>query len=254
MEIEIDLNKSAQENANDYFNRSKKAKRKAEGAEAAVGELEERRKNVESTEQKKRAIRKIEKKEWYEKFNWFRTGSGMLAVGGRNAQQNELINSKYFEANDLFFHADVFGASVIVLKDGVKSDKNAREEVAQFAACFSRAWENGGSSATVYSLKREQISKSKEKGSLGTGSFLMSGEREWFRNVALELAAFVENEKIRIVPMQTCVALGVKSYILLKPGNRKKSDAAKLICSSLGFDDLDYVMQHLPAGGFSVKV
>ncbi|MDE1823374.1 MAG: DUF814 domain-containing protein [Candidatus Micrarchaeota archaeon] len=253
MEIEIDLNKSAQDNANDYFNRSKKAKRKAEGAELAVKELEAKKKGIEGIEQKRRVVKKIEKKEWYERFNWFMTSGGMLAIGGRNAQQNELINSKYFESNDLFFHADVFGASAVILKNGVESEKAAREEAAQFAACFSRAWEGGSSSATVYSLKREQISKSKEKGALGTGSFLMSGEREWFKNIALELAAFMDNGRIRIVPMSTCIALQAKGYLVLKPGNRKKSDAAKMICGRLGFGDIDYVMQHLPAGGFSLK-
>ena len=38
--------------------------------------------------------------------------------------------------------------------------------------------------------EKNEVSKSKEKGSLGTGSFLLSGEREWHKNMALELAAY----------------------------------------------------------------
>jgi predicted ribosome quality control (RQC) complex YloA/Tae2 family protein len=42
MEIEIDFTKSAQDNANDYFKRSKKLLLKKEGAQKAVKELEEK--------------------------------------------------------------------------------------------------------------------------------------------------------------------------------------------------------------------
>lgn len=258
MDISIDFTKSAQENAQDYFGMSKKARKKADGAEKSVKQLQEQLTREQEVSVDREELRKIVDREWYEKFNWFFTSNAMLVLGGRSAQQNELINSRYFEQNDLFFHADVFGASVTVLKGGVNSTREIREEVAQFAACFSSAWENGSSTASVYSLKREQITKSTGKGSLGTGSFLMSGEREWFRNMPLELCAFVEEEKngdpgIRIVPKLTCIKRNVKAFVTVKPGNSKKSDAAKYIAKMLGYSDIDYIMQHLPAGSFSLK-
>ena len=261
MEIEIDFTKNAQQNAQDYFSRSKKAKHKAEGAEKSISELKEALNSISAAPKKGRVLRYSEK-EWYEKFNWFFTSNSLLAIGGRSAQQNEIINSKYFLEGDLFFHADVFGASVTILKGGVGAPREVKEEVAQFAACYSRAWEEG-SSANVYSLKRDQVSKSKEKGSLGTGSFLLSGEREWYKNVPLELAAFTEKnkekvhdatlEKAMIAPLSSCKALGISNYIRISPGNTKKSDAAKLIAKRLGYEDIDYIMQHLPAGSFSIK-
>jgi len=256
MRIEIDYSKSAQDNADDYFKLSKKLKKKAEGAAIAIRDLEAKRLQIASKEQKQVKIKKIVDRKWYEKFNWFVTSTSMLAIGGRSAIQNELINSRYFESSDLFFHADIFGASVVILKDGINSPRQTREEVAQFAACFSKAWESGMASANVYSLKRDQVTKSKEKGSLGTGSFLLEGEREWFKGVALELCAYAqkgEEMSVHVVPVSTCVALGIKRYLLLKPGTLKKSDAAKALAKKLGFDDLDYIMQHLPAGSFSIK-
>ena len=63
----------------------------------------------------------------------------------------------------------------------------------------------------------------------------------------------LEGQKPSIVPISTCMAIGVRKYMLLKPGNMKKSDAAKLIARKLNFSDVDYIMQHLPAGSFSVK-
>ncbi len=258
MDVEVDFTKSAQENAQDYFGMSKKARKKAEGAEKAVAQLKEELTRHQEKKVEKKELKKVVEREWYEKFNWFFTSNSMLAIGGRSAQQNELVNSRHFDQNDLFFHADVFGASVTILKDGVASTRDIREEVAQFAACYSSAWENGSSTASVYSLKREQITKSTGKGSLGTGSFLMSGEREWFRNIPLELSAFAEEDKegavqVRIVPSLTCMRRGIKGFLIIKPGNTKKSDAAKYIAKRLAYNDIDYIMQHLPAGSFSVK-
>ncbi len=256
MRIEIDYTKSAQDNADEYFKLSKKLKKKAEGAAIAIRDMENKKLEIGKIKPKQLKIKRITEKKWYEKFNWFTTSNSMLAIGGRSAQQNELINSRHFESNDLFFHADIFGASVVVLKDGINASREVKEEVAQFAACFSKAWENGAASVNVYSLNREQVSKSKEKGSLGTGSFLLEGEREWFKGVALEVCAYAEKEPedvVKVVPMSTCIAMGIKRYLILKPGNAKKSDAAKLIAKKLGFDDIDYIMQHLPSGGFSIK-
>ena len=264
MEIQIDLSKSAQDNANEYFYKSKKAKRKGEGAEQSIIELEHKleaaKKRFESAEDKKK-IKMIIKREWYEKFHWFRASNGMLVIGGRDAAQNELINSKYFEANDLFFHAEIFGASVTILKDGVNATKEVREEAAEFAACYSSAWKQGQGIVDVYCLKREQISKSSNKGSLGLGSFAMKGEREYFRGVKLELYAYtqeVEREgrktvELRMAPASAIKRLDVKGAIKITTGSKKKSDAAKLIAKTLRYEDLDYVMQQLPAGEFQIK-
>ena len=256
MEIDIDYTKSAQENADYCFSMSKKLKRKAEGARAAIKRLEEQRLIASAAPKKQKLIREITQRKWYEKFNWFTTSNSMLVIGGRSAIQNEQLNSRHFDNQDLFFHADVFGASVVILKGGAGSAHEIKFEAAQFAVCFSRAWEGGMASANAYALKRDQVSKSKEKGSLGTGSFLLAGEREWFKGVPLELCAFVrsseQGQQLDIVPISTCVALGIKKHLTLKPGNMKKSDAAKEIASRLKFDDIDYIMQRLPPGGASI--
>jgi predicted ribosome quality control (RQC) complex YloA/Tae2 family protein len=261
MEAELDYTKSAQQNAESYFERSKEAKKKLEGAEQAIKRLEQKIGELEKEKVITKEIQKKEEREWYEKFYWFFTSDGLLAIGGRSAQQNELINSKYFEANDLFFHANIFGASVVVLKGGANAGDEARNEAAQFAACFSKAWENGQSAVDVFSAKRDQVSKSQSKGYLGTGSFLISGDREWYRNVKLELYAYtrsLEGPKgtrsvLNIAPAATSQKLGLKSGMRLTLGTKKKSDVAKIIAGKLGIADLDYIIQHLPPGEFSVK-
>jgi predicted ribosome quality control (RQC) complex YloA/Tae2 family protein len=257
MEADIDYTKSAQENAQRYFERSKDAKRKLEGAERAIERLEGEVRSLEKSKAVERKIRPIAEREWYEKFYWFFASDGTLAVGGRSAQQNEEIVSKHLGPDDLFMHANIFGASAVALKNGKAASKGIREEAAQFAACFSKAWESGQSAVDVFAVGREQLSKSSRSGSLGTGSFLMSGEREWFKNVRLELCALLveikepkPKAKFAVVPSLTYSAMPGAKGIRLAPGKTKKSEAAARLAKLLHYDDIDYIMQHLPPGGF----
>ncbi|MGC8622948.1 MAG: NFACT RNA binding domain-containing protein [Candidatus Micrarchaeia archaeon] len=261
MEIEIDFTKSPQENAGNYYSRAKKLEQKIEGIEKTIAELQSRLESVpqlQAEEGKKTPTLKQQKK-WYEKFHWFFAEGNLLAVGGRDAQQNELLNSRYFESSDLFFHADIFGASVVILKEGLHSSAEARFEVAQFAASYSSAWKSGMTSVDVYAMRRDQVSKSTGKGSLGTGSFLLSGEREWFRNISLGLAAVVAGEpaSLNILPEAATKRYASAAHfgriLLIKPGNLKKSEAAKKISKLLGLNDIDEIIRQLPAGEFSVS-
>lgn len=258
MEIDIYFNKSAQENAEDFFDKSKKLKKKAEGAEKAITELEASLGNLEKETTIRKKSRIAEKREWYEKFNWFYASDKSLVIGGRSADQNEEIYSKYFEENDLFFHSDIFGASVVILKNGISSPAETKEEAAQFAASFSSAWENGQTTVNVYSLKKGQVTKSRNEGALGKGSFLLKGEREWYKNVALGVGAFIEARegcptgKLEVAPEATCRKIGMANTVYLGTGISKKSDVAKAISKKLGYDNIDYIMQHIPSGPFKV--
>ncbi|MGC8676474.1 MAG: NFACT RNA binding domain-containing protein [Candidatus Micrarchaeia archaeon] len=279
-EADIDYTKSAQENAEDYFEKAKELAKKAEGARKASEDLEKKLKELEGKQTERKVLKRVKQRAWYERFNWFFTSNGLLAIGGRSAQQNEEINAKYFENGDLFFHANVFGASAVVLKGGQRADQDVEEEAAQFAACYSKAWENGQSSVDVFAASREQVSKSSQSGYVATGSFLIKGERKWFRNVELELCAFASKTEIKldssslwsnaviglgpnkievdtptfgVVPAKTCQKLNVERYVALRPGVIKKSEASKMLSQKLGFEDIDYIMQHLPAGGFTLK-
>ncbi|MGD0729018.1 MAG: NFACT RNA binding domain-containing protein [Candidatus Micrarchaeaceae archaeon] len=256
MEIEIDFTKSAQDNANNYFNKSKKLLQKKEGSEKAIKDLEKKLSKMHTIEKKPdRKIIKSAKQEWYEKFHWFCTSNNLLAIGGRDAHQNELINSKHFDDNDLFFHADIFGASVVILKEGANAGNEIKEEVAAFAACYSSAWKEGMHSVDVYAMRRNQVSKSSSKGSLGTGSFLMTGEREWYRNVALSLVMFIKDDKLNTVPSVSYQKIGNDKLLHVKIaiGNFKKSDAAKKVSSKLSYSDMDTIMRQLPVGNFRIE-
>jgi hypothetical protein len=105
------------------------------------------------------------------------------------------------------------------------------------------------------------VSKSKEKGSLGVGSFALAGERGWYRGMKLELVAFVSRQTVEqkellrlfVAPSRTFELMHINGGIRVTPGNTKKSDAAKLISKKLGYDYVDYIMQQLPAGSFHLS-
>lgn len=260
MRLVIDFKKSAQKNAEGYYDDSKKLDSKAAGAEAAVMELEKRaaeqKAGIES-ERKQKVELKNRKKEWYERFHWFFTSESLLVIAGRDAHQNENLNSAYFEDTDVFFHADIFGAAVTVLKDGKNAKGSSKEEAAQFAGCYSSAWKEGLGSVNVYSVGRDQVSKSTSKGSLGTGSFLISGEREWYRNVGMKIYMFISKGVLHAVPESTFRKVKayekIEKYVMVIQGSDKKSDAAKKIAKLLSHADIDEIMRQLPAGSFTVR-
>ena len=258
MQIEVDFTKSAQENADDYYKKAKKLTTKKEGAEKAIKELKQRLGKAEKevkAKEKERGPIKIREKEWYEKFHWFFTSNNMLVIAGKDAHQNELLNSKHFEDNDLFFHANIFGAPVTILKNGLESGIETRQEVAQFAASYSSAWKDGLHAVDVYAMKRNQVSKSTSKGSLGTGSFLLSGERDWYRAVRLALVMYIKDERLFCVPYVTFEKIKehiATKHVLLELGKDRKSEAAKKITRALEFNDIDAIMQRLPTGEFKV--
>ena len=263
MKIELDINKSAQQNANDYYNRHKKLMQKNAGIEKAITDLEKKLEKIKSKQAaqlkeiaEKKAI-KQRNKDWFEKFHWFFTSSGMLAIGGRDSTQNESINSKYFTDKDLFFHSDIFGASVVILKEGINANAETKQEVAQFAASYSSAWKEMLKTIDVYCVRREQVSKSTSKGSISKGSFLISGTREYFRNTELGLVLFVESERVNAVPISTFSRIMEKKqivkYAFLRQGKVIKSDAAKIIAKLFDYPNVDDIMQAMPAGTFQVS-
>ena len=142
-----------------------------------------------------------------------------------------------------------------MLKDGSKADGATREEVAQFAACYSSAWKQMLGVVDVYAMRRDQVSKSSQEGYLGRGSFLLKGEREWYRSMRLELVMFVDNERLMVVPAKAFERMSTEKikYVRITQGDSIKSDAAKRIAHLLEYESIDAIMVRLPAGTFSIS-
>ncbi|MFH1235180.1 MAG: NFACT RNA binding domain-containing protein [Candidatus Diapherotrites archaeon] len=230
VQVEIDFSKSLEENASMYFDKGKEAKAKAERIRKAILETEKRL----SKESKKAEVAKPEifrkrAKEWFEKFRWFYSSDGFLVIGGRDAQSNEIIVKKHMGKGDLYFHADIVGAPHCVVKAaGGKVPEKTKEEAAVFAAVFSKAWAVGISNADVYSVNPEQVSKKAPTGeSIGTGAFMIYGERRWFRKLPVRVAVGIDKEGRVIAGPESAVKKHSSFAAFLSPGAEKKSDVAK---------------------------
>lgn len=255
LDVELDFEKSLEENASAYFERGKQAKRKLSRLKQAMLAMDRKIGSVKEKAPKKPA--KKAKRKWFQAFHWFRTGSGLLVIAGRDAKSNELVVKKHLEKDDLFFHADIQGAASTVLKEGTqKASKKDLEEAAQFAAVRSKAWQQRLSSVDVYAVSKEQVSKSAKSGeALGTGAFMIYGKRQWFRKTPLKMAIGLLPEEGSFLVMAgppSAVKTHCKTFSEIAQGAMKKSELAKRLLEKFGAGiSLDQIISVLPAGGLS---
>jgi predicted ribosome quality control (RQC) complex YloA/Tae2 family protein len=271
MEIEIDLSKTIEENAAVYFDKAKDARKRIAGAEKAllIGEQKQKEKEILAQEKlkEKEVIKekKARKKKWFEQYRWFFTSDNLLVVGGRDAQSNEDIVKNRMKKNDVYFHAEVFGAPHCFIqapeelkgRDFVPAT-SSMEEAAQFAVTFSKAWEEGRPQADAYSVRPEQVSKSTKSGeSMGAGAFMIYGERNWFRKTPLSCAiGFFHREKILAAGPLSAIKKHCNFVIELKQGNKSKEQVAKelkAIFEKKGYHfTIDEFVSIMPNGSFEI--
>ena len=119
--VDIDLDLSAYANARKYYgerrNASKKSQKTIESSEKAFKSAEKKARQTLKDSATIATIRKARKTHWFEKFFWFISSDNYLVVGGRERQQNELLVKRYLRAGDVYVHADLHGASSVVVKN-----------------------------------------------------------------------------------------------------------------------------------------
>ncbi|MFV2015443.1 MAG: NFACT RNA binding domain-containing protein, partial [Candidatus Heimdallarchaeota archaeon] len=118
----VDFRKSLADNANSYYEQSKKAKKKVKGAEIAIEntkqkiQLAKEKKEISVETSGSKVILLKRRKAWYEKFHWTISDEDFLVIAGTDANTNERIVKRYVEDDDIFLHADVQGAPSTVIK------------------------------------------------------------------------------------------------------------------------------------------
>lgn len=259
--INIDPHLKVPENAQIYYEKAKKAKRKIKGAMIAIEntkrQLEKMRakKDIEMERvlyPKKRVKKNLK---WYEKLRWFLSSDNTLVIGGRDANTNESVVKKYLDNNDIYLHADIHGASSIVAKlEGKEASDKVLQESASFAASFSSAWSKGFSTQDVYWVHPDQVSKTPQAGEfVAKGSFIIRGNRNYVRGAKVQIAIGIvdyEGKRIMAGPVEALEAHS-ENFVVLKPGYTKKEAIAKKILHKINEDDLlniDDIVRVLPAG------
>ncbi len=261
VKIIIDPKLTIPENAENYYEKAKKAKRKSKGAIIAIENTKKQLKDIKDKKEiamenisipKKRVKKKLK---WFEKLRWFISSDNTLVIGGRDANSNENIVKKYLEPNDIYLHADIHGATSTAIKLNNKSlNDNLLKESGEFAASFSSAWSKGFTSQDVFWVHPDQVSKTPEAGEyLAKGAFVIRGHRNYIRSARVKLGIGIvdyEGKRIMAGPVESLEA-HCENFVVIKPGFTKKEAIAKKILHKINEDDLitlEDIIRVLPSG------
>lgn len=224
--VTIFVNESLEANAGRYSEQAKKFRAKKAGALRAMEAVAQRAEKAEA-----RKVGKLKAK-WYHRFRWMETSDGVLVIGGRNADQNEELVKKYMEGKDRFLHADVFGASTVIVKGATEH----MDEAVSFAASYSRLWSSGSASGSVIEAAPSQVSKTPESGEyVAHGSFVIRGERIIHKDVPLEVSIGLMTEPVLAVigGVPSVIEKKTKISVRLRPGTFEGNDIAKKVLRKL---------------------
>jgi predicted ribosome quality control (RQC) complex YloA/Tae2 family protein len=261
----VDVDTGVEKNADRLYTEAKRIEEKRAGAEAAVEdtreelrELQARREaweagEVDETEESddgddrtdidwlsKPSIPVRSSEGWYEDFRWFHTSDDFLVIGGRNADQNEAIVSKYLDRGDRFFHTQARGGPATVLKATGPSEptrdvdipERSLEEAAQFAVSYSSVWDDGAFAGDVYAVDADQVSKTPESGEyLEKGGFAIRGDRTYYEDTPVGVAVGItcEPETRVIGGPPSAIEPKAATSVALEPGKYAQNDTAKRV-------------------------
>mgnify|MGYP001207341806 FL=1 len=291
--VTLEVNKTVHQNAQRYFEIGRSQKDKAAGAEAALSKTletrnrEEKRAAKDASDGRLRSVKRS-RKFWFEKHRWAILSDGRMFIGGRDSKGNDSVVKKHLGPKDLYFHADLHGAPSCALKikegmeirdkvtdgipegvsslqitqsldgpeEGLELPREILKEGAQIAVCWSRAWGSGGAAATSFYVRPSQVSKKTESGeSLGRGSFVVRGQRHWFRDLRLELGiamGIVNGVPLPVIGTAESVSNSFGRWAKITPGTTKKESVANLISRATGLAQ-DDVLSALPPGGCTIE-
>ncbi|MEM0239842.1 MAG: ribosome rescue protein RqcH [Candidatus Nezhaarchaeales archaeon] len=273
LELLLKPSESLMANISNIYDELKNLKKKLESSRRALAELES--KLVTLMEKEKEVIKEAERKirrrreprYWYEKYLWFKSSDGFLVVAGRDATQNEVLVKKYLRDDDLFFHADIVGGAVVIVKsEGREVPQTTIEEVAQYSACYSKAWKAGFGSIDVYWVYGRQVSKTPPSGEyLPKGSFMVRGPKNFLRGVELKVAiglTLLDGEVMVISGPPSAITRQSIAYVVLIPGDEERGRLASRIAKifneelkSMGLEEgieVEDVLKVLPPGSAKI--
>lgn len=279
--VEVDLRLNVQENADAKYEAVKRARARREGALTARKDAERKlrdleKKGLDAFGAAPQRPERVSRHFWFEAYRWTLTPSGLVAVGGRNAAQNDQVVKKYLRDGDRYVHAEIHGAPSVVVRPAEGTVKDIPNDdlraACQFAACTSRAWRQFGP-ATAYWVTANQVSKTPASGEyVPRGAWMIHGKRNvepdlpmdwWTGKVRLrangsplrrdEAPAAGERifEKLVGGP-KDCVAPFANGMTHMVPGRIEPNDAAQMLCERYGVTN-EEAAAVLPAGPVELR-
>ncbi|KAF4768439.1 hypothetical protein N7455_000133 [Penicillium solitum] len=189
--IDIDLGLSPWANASQYYDQKKQASEKEQRTtQSSSKALKSHEKKVTTDlkrglKKEKQVLRQARAPFWFEKFIFFISSEGYLVIGARDAMQSELLYRRYLSKGDIFVHADLEGATPIVVKNRAGSadapiSPSTLSQAGNLCVATSTAWESKAVMSAWWA-HAHQVSKIAENGSgiMPTGVFQIKGEKNF---------------------------------------------------------------------------
>ncbi|KAL9031541.1 MAG: hypothetical protein Q9196_000436 [Gyalolechia fulgens] len=188
--VDVDLALSPWSNARQYYDQKKTAALKEQKTiQSSTKALKSTEKKVNADlkkglSQEKQVLRPVRKQLWFEKFHFFISSECYLVLGGKDAQQNEILYKRYLKKGDIYIHADLHGAASVVIKNkpGHLNDPippSTLSQAGSFSVATSSAWDSKAVMSAWW-VHPNQISKTAPTGEyLTTGSFAIRGEKNY---------------------------------------------------------------------------
>lgn len=190
LSVDIDLGLSPWSNARQYYEQKKFAaikEQKTLQSSAMALKSTEKKINADlkkGLKQEKAVLRPVRKQLWFEKFYYFISSEGYLVLGGRDAQQNEILYRRYLTKGDVYVHADLHGAASIIIKNKLKIKDapippSTLSQAGTFSVATSSAWDSKAVMSAWW-VNSDQVSKTAPSGEyLTTGSFVIKGKKNF---------------------------------------------------------------------------
>ncbi|PGH06818.1 hypothetical protein AJ80_08091 [Polytolypa hystricis UAMH7299] len=198
LSIDIDLGITPWANARQYYEQKKQAAVKEEKT------LKSSKKALKSTERKvttdlkqslkqeKPVLRPARTPFWFEKFIYFVSSDGYLVIGGKDAQQAEILYLRHLKKGDIYVHSDVEGAVPMIVKNkpgtpDAPIPPGTLSQAGTLSVATSTAWDSKAVMGAWW-VKAPQVSKTTSSGEyLASGGFLISGEKNFLAPAQLIL-------------------------------------------------------------------
>jgi hypothetical protein len=127
----------------------------------------------------------------------------------------------------------------------------SKREACEFSLTFSKLWNAGLATGASYWVTPDQVSKTPEPGEyLAKGAFVIRGKRNYAKDIRVKCALGrfeLSGQPLAMCGPETAVAAHCEKFVVLEPGELKKSDVAKDASRALGLP-LDELMQVMPPG------
>jgi predicted ribosome quality control (RQC) complex YloA/Tae2 family protein len=265
--ILVPRGRSVRSAAQGLYEEAKRAQSKLSGAVAALADSDARlsRSATALLEVSAKASTEVAARRrtpnWFERYRWFFTSEGILVIGGRDAASNDLLVRRYLNPGDRYVHADIHGASSVIVKHPAPGEPAwtdvTIEEAAQWAVAFSKAWRAGLASASAFAVESDQVSKSAASGEfVPRGAWVIHGTKQIWKDLPTELGLGTVPDRgdtlWSVAPPRALEKRGKLLYLLSPGPEKERLDRESQLAREAGLPR-DRLQSLLPAGGISVR-